>query len=348
MSGTNISVAAGRTPTQLTGAPFKHGATVYNNDSSLSVWISDTPSTAIGNGYQIGPLGSVFWESERAPWAIVGNDLAGVLGTTSVLLTVSDNIKEPVNPVSNAIAIANAGIQTINVSTPVWRQVGGSPITIPPGQGSPALITAAYSSLIFNLGASPQSCGLILFHYDTTSLNNVIAVQNLGSTRMASFSYRTPLYGGALILFNSSHSISSVSVSGALSTRATQSPQYISALAAVSAGSAIIDRSDGPLPGTSTFGDAFVTNGGPASMRIFARAVAAGNMYLGLENLLWNQSGPSDTIQVQYPWGPFPMTGGTDEFWYPNIYIPPGIWRLAQLSPGLNTIDIQIALAGAN
>lgn len=348
MSGTNISVAAGRVPTQLSGAPFKHGATVYNNDSTLAVWISDTPSTSIGNGYQIGPLGSILWQSERPPWAIVGNDLNGVLGTTPVLLTVSDNIQEPVNPVSNAVAINLSGIPVTAKTIPVWRDANGNPTTYAPGTSTPMLDVSQYSTLIFtsaSLSGPPfhAKTAITVAQYTSTAGGLPIAQQTFGATDSFTMGYALQLVGGAIQIINSGHSDFGISMTAAVSTRVMK--QGFIGTAGLSAGSAIIERSVLGLPGTGSFGQSFVTNGGSASMRIFANGVA-GKFYLGLEQLI-PATGTSDFVNSAYPWGPFNGTGGVDEFWYPDIYIPPGMWRYTWNGPAAAQIDIQTALIGS-
>jgi len=91
-------------PSRVTqvAAAMTSGTTLYNGDATAALWVSANPNPGPGTGFKIGPQGSVSWTTDGAPvYAVVDTGV-----TRTLTLTVSDNIGNPVDPVSVGAAVA--------------------------------------------------------------------------------------------------------------------------------------------------------------------------------------------------------------------------------------------------
>lgn len=96
------------------------GSTIFNNSTTGSVWVSETPSATPGNGYKVGPNGSIQWQISGQAYACTDTGV-----TETIALTISDRIGSPVNPIDVATATAEAvnkkGIPNVLIGEMVYN-----------------------------------------------------------------------------------------------------------------------------------------------------------------------------------------------------------------------------------
>lgn len=147
MSGTSVTVAPGRTPTQVSGAPLAAGTSLFNSDPNNAIWLADNNGVAPSNGMQLNSLATGTWTKASLCYACVDTGV-----TTPITMQISGDLSNVTDPVAiataTAIALLASGV-TINAATDLLISA-----PIPQGHLSALLDVRKYSSLLINYSAS--------------------------------------------------------------------------------------------------------------------------------------------------------------------------------------------------
>jgi len=164
MSGDIIPVQKG--PGRQISGPLALGTTVKNMDSVNSVWISSDSSVAPNNGYELTPLGTMRWTTDKGQiWACVDTGV-----TTTVLLNISDDVDQTTDPVATGAAIAAqliiSGVRPIQSAEVLLQQ------SVPAGPAQFYVDVSQFSSLTVNWLGGPAGTGYFdIDFYDSVAGN---------------------------------------------------------------------------------------------------------------------------------------------------------------------------------
>lgn len=138
------------------------GSTIQNQNPNNAVWVSNNPALVPGVGTKIGPLGSLTWTTPGV--SVFATVDTGVI--TPVMLSVSSDITQPVNPVDVATATAaqllKQGIPNVMLTDTVVPMQAIS-------KGSTIDLTgmSKYASLVFGFSDSSSTQAYTITFLDT-------------------------------------------------------------------------------------------------------------------------------------------------------------------------------------
>ena len=125
MPGSTVKVVPG--PSAQIFGPLTTGATIKNNDTVNSIWVSSSRAVLPENGIEITPLGTIQWSAnDKQVFACVDTGV-----TVPVLVTISDDANQTTDPVAvataTAIQLLASGVKIVQ-SADILLQVSGAGI----------------------------------------------------------------------------------------------------------------------------------------------------------------------------------------------------------------------------